>query len=42
MKTLKRIISEELITIKAEAKTIVILLKSYPIRLVTFGYYGPR
>ena len=37
MKTLKRIISEELIKIKEETKIIVILLKSYPVRLVTFG-----
>ena len=35
--TLKEIISEELIKIKEETKTIVILLKFYPVSLVTFG-----
>ena len=37
VKTLKEIISEELIKIKEETKAIVNLLKSNPVRLVTFG-----
>ena len=37
METLKGIILEELIKTKEETTIIVILLKSYPVRLVTFG-----
>ena len=35
VETLKRTISEELFKIKEKPKTIVILLKTYPVRLVT-------